>query len=160
MSDWCYVKSEFLIDKLNTDEENIEDIIGKQVIHPHWYIEQLRNQDFSYEDIFNDQEYIRLENEYIDECDNMCDNPLEYLPHGSEGTLNYELMKKDNSDYILIVDGNLRDVNNPREINGWFRRVCTDPKWELKQAKCSVNVSCLYESELKYPDDFIKSPLI
>lgn len=66
----------------------------------------------------------------------------EYLPMGSEGTLNYSVWHNPNESIMasttVTVFGDLRDYDNADKIEVWFNKVCNS--FHIRQAVCQVEV--------------------
>lgn len=59
-----------------------------------------------------------------------CNHPENYLPSGSEGTLQKLVWINPNinytASYVVSIFGDLRDHDNPKEIIEWFKNVIRD----------------------------------
>ena len=62
-------------------------------------------------------------------------NPDDYMPCGSEGTLQ-KFITMNGGEYIVIICGNLRDFYDHDAIKSWFDGVCN--KLPVKEASISM----------------------
>ena len=122
MSFWTYVKSEFIFDsfylhdnKIKINEKFLDEVFGKTVRYTDWNDELIKDVE---------------------------ENPDNYLPCGSEETLEKEVWTErclnaesesiDHGRYKLNrervkVTGSLRDFWATEPIIKWFKRVCNHP---------------------------------
>lgn len=104
MSNWTHVAGIIRIDCIRTleDNPNFDTFIGKECL-------------------FEDDEsvWIRLDS-----------HPDEFLPAGSEGTLQKSVWinpeKCDIAAYTVSIFGDLRDHDNPKDIIEWFKKKCSN----------------------------------
>lgn len=77
-------------------------------------------------------------NEIWDDC---IKNPNDYMPCGSEGTLQKSVWinpeKSDMAAYTISIFGDLRDYEEPQPIIDWFIKVCDRCGW-IRQATITV----------------------
>jgi hypothetical protein len=73
--------------------------------------------------------------------DDYDENPNDYMPCGSEGTLQKSVWinpeKSDMAAYIISVFGDLRDYEESQSIIDWFIKVCDGFEW-IRQATITV----------------------
>lgn len=71
----------------------------------------------------------------------MENNPNDYMPCGSEGTLQKSVWinpeKSDMAAYTISIFGDLRDYEEPQPIIDWFIKVCDRFGW-IRQATITV----------------------
>jgi hypothetical protein len=73
----------------------------------------------------------------------MVEHPDEYLPHGSEGSLQKSVWENPDSTAVahwtVTVWGDLRDHDSIDEIEKWFRGCCDRLRDWLRQACCEID---------------------
>lgn len=70
--------------------------------------------------------------------DELCSNPSEFMPSGSEGTLAKHIERDSVIDmWHVQISGSLRDVWSPDEIEQWFDALCKAIKPE--SAECEID---------------------
>ena len=118
MSNWTHVAGVMRIDALRFDDpydfkSYFDDLIGKQCL-------------------YNDDERVWKDKDK---------HPNEYLPMGSEGSLQKHIwINPDKSclaAYTVTIFGDLRDHDNPQEIVDWFKEKCEN--LNIRQATISVD---------------------
>ena len=79
--------------------------------------------------------------EDVDAFDDAEINPNDYLPFGSEGSLDIDIWINPEissiAAYTISIFGDLRDYDNPDEIVSWFKRKCN--QLSVRQAAIVVN---------------------
>lgn len=115
MSNWTHVAGIVRVDGLRRDdyrEKTIRDIFGKH---------------FDY----NDPDEVR---------DDAYNHPEEYLPFGSEGCLDIDVLENPDKHsvaaYVVVIHGDLRDHDSSKCIIEWFK-TCVENLW-VRQAVITV----------------------
>lgn len=120
MSIWTHVAGVIRVDDISFDNylPNFDKIVGKECLFE------------SSENIWRDME----------------NNPNDYMPCGSEGTLQKSVWvnpdKSDIAAYTISVFGDLRDYKEPQSIIDWFIKVCDKCGW-IRQAVITVETEGL-----------------
>ena len=115
MSVWTHVAGVIRVDDIRFDNylPNFDKIVGKECLFE------------SSENIWRDME----------------NNPNDYMPYGSEGTLQKSVWinpnKSDMAAYTISIFGDLRDYEEPQPIIDWFIKVCDRFKC-IRQAVITV----------------------
>lgn len=115
MSVWTHVAGIIRINDIRLDNylPNFDKIVGKECL------------------------FESLENTWRD----MKNNPNDYMPCGSEGTLQKSIWvnpdKNEMAAYTISVFGDLRDYEEPQSIIDWFIKVCNGCGW-IRQATITV----------------------
>ncbi len=116
MSNWTHVAAVFRVDYLGfiSEKPDMDKIFGKECL-------------------FDAPRSIR---------DDAFDNPDDYLPMGSEGTLQKSVWENPDKSciaaYTVSVFGDLRDHESVDDIGEWFKRICSKDVM-LKQAVCTAS---------------------
>lgn len=116
MSVWTHVAGVIRVDDIRLDNylPNFDKIVGKECLFK------------SSENIWRDME----------------NNPNDYMPCGSEGTLQKSVWinpdKSSMAAYTISVFGDLRDYEEPQPIIDWFIKVCDRFGW-IRQAVITVD---------------------
>lgn len=116
MSVWTHVAGVIRVDDIRLDDylPNFDKMVGKECL-------------------FESSENIWLD---------MENNPNDYMPCGSEGTLQKSVWinpkKSDMAAYTISVFGDLRDYEEPQPIIDWFIKVC-DKLGYIRQAVITVD---------------------
>ena len=116
MSVWTHVAGVIRVDDIRFDNHlpNFDKIVGKECLFE------------SSENIWRDME----------------NNPNDYMPYGSEGTLQKSVWidpdKSSMAAYTISVFGDLRDYEEPQPIIDWFIKVCDRFEW-IRQAVITVD---------------------
>ena len=126
MSNWTHVACVFRVDDCSLlrkkDRPNLDKVFGKECV--------LKGTD--------DDSLA----EFSKEWKKLVKNPEKYLPTGSEGTLQKSIWENPDPSavarYTVTVWGDLRDHENPEEIETWFRGCCDKLKDWLRQACCTA----------------------
>ena len=99
----------------------------------------------------------------------LCENPYDAVPLGSEGTAQVEIGELhvgsfEEPDYFMVtVTGNLRDVESFNGLKNWFTRSCLNLKGirRLNWATCSGKLSWFGETLfMRFDDSGIKTILL
>ena len=115
MSVWTHVAGIIRVDDIRFDNysPNFDKIVGKECL------------------------FESSENTWRD----MQNNPNDYMPYGSEGTLQKSVWidpdKSSMAAYTISVFGDLRDYEEPQPIIDWFIKVCDRFEW-IRQAVITV----------------------
>ena len=99
-------------------------------------LDSFRNMEGMFKDGIKDNDYnlndlydlfgkeIKFDSTY-EEWDDAEENPNNYLPFGSEGSLKLDLWTNSDkgciSSYTVSIFGDLRDHDNPQDIVNWFK---------------------------------------
>ena len=116
MSVWTHVAGVIRVDDIRLDDSlpNFDKIVGKECL------------------------FESSENTWRD----MENNPNDYMPYGSEGTLQKSVWidpdKSSMAAYTISVFGDLRDYEEPQPIIDWFIKVCDRFEW-IRQAVITVD---------------------
>lgn len=116
MSVWTHVAGVIRVDDIRFDNylPNFDKIVGKECL------------------------FESSENTWRD----MENNPNDYMPYGSEGTLQKSVWidpdKSSMAAYTISVFGDLRDYEEPQPIIDWFIKVCDRFEW-IRQAVITVD---------------------
>lgn len=104
MSNWTHVAGVVRIDSIRIfeTEPNFDDIFGKEILF-----------DSS-----------------LNEWDKAYENPDDYMPFGSEGSLQKSVWVNSDKDcvaaYTVSIFGDLRDHDDPQDIIDWFKKKCSE----------------------------------
>ena len=139
MSLWTYFGG-FVV----TKEPIPENYFGKE-------LEEIETPDYYYAKDHGVEEYHKRRKEIseynLKEWEKLLNNPSEYLPYGSEGTLhykryneilNYTFLGEKRVGYVTKIGGSLRDYSESQFLCDWFRDCVKDFKDKVVQAYVSA----------------------
>ena len=125
MSNWTHVAGVVRIDHVLALQGrlDIDKIFGKECV---------------LSDVSDDKAW----DEWSDIMDDARENPNEYLPRGSEGSLRKVVWENPDKEcavgYTVTIFGDLRDHDNPQEIVDWFKNKIKNPSIIIRQATITV----------------------
>lgn len=89
-----------------------------------------------------------------DDWDDAEENPSEYLPCGSEGSLNISIWHNPSKHSIasttVMAFGDLRDYNDVEALEEWFNKVCSG--FMIRQAVMEIDVEFKGKYTLNYKE--------
>ena len=144
MSNWTHVAAVFRVDDIAS-----------------------RSQNFDFDQIFG-REVVWTDDNVEEYASNMLkarESPGDYLPLGSEGTLQKTVWRNPDStsmaQFVVTVWGDLRDHDSVEEIEAWFHGCCRKLKDWLRQATCTISnelngsktLSCRFYDEEEEDED-------
>lgn len=141
MSVWTHVAAVFRYDSIAAefcDVVDVETQWGKRKRHvPNWDL-VFGKATFEPDDITDDEQIGK----WLKSVDDAYDNRGEYLPFGSEGSLQISVWTNPDGSsaakYTISIFGDLRDYDSVDEIEKWFQRSCK--RGSLRQAACHCEI--------------------